>query len=240
MLPFQYTETFRYGFRLITLRLLLLRFFNHSALEKPMVLFTSLGMPIIAFKILSYVRALSVGLYLMDLTRFTSIPKLQKSVFDYSPSNPFRLLYVSIIDQYKHQWNVVQAVAELRMKYKINLTLDLVGPFFRPSLTRLHKSIRLFDPTTSWVNYKGVVPYSDLHHLYHRSHLGVFASSCENMPNILLETMASGLPIACSNFDPMPEILKDGGLYFDPLCPASSSCIGRTGSFSRFAFSTLR
>ena len=35
------------------------------------------------------------------------------------------------------------------------------------------------------------------------------------MPNILLESMAAGLPIACSNAGPMPEILKDYGVYFD-------------------------
>ena len=36
------------------------------------------------------------------------------------------------------------------------------------------------------------------------------------MPNTLIEGMSSGLPIACSNRGPMPEILKDGGVYFDP------------------------
>ena len=28
--------------------------------------------------------------------------------------------------------------------------------------------------------------------------------------------MASGIPIICSNRGPMPEVLKDGGIYFDP------------------------
>jgi glycosyltransferase involved in cell wall biosynthesis len=28
--------------------------------------------------------------------------------------------------------------------------------------------------------------------------------------------MAAGLPIACSSRGPMPEVLKDGGVYFDP------------------------
>jgi len=28
--------------------------------------------------------------------------------------------------------------------------------------------------------------------------------------------MAAGLPIACSDRGPMPEILGDGGVYFDP------------------------
>ena len=36
------------------------------------------------------------------------------------------------------------------------------------------------------------------------------------MPNILLEAMASGLPIACSNRGPMPEVLGEAGVYFDP------------------------
>jgi glycosyltransferase involved in cell wall biosynthesis len=39
------------------------------------------------------------------------------------------------------------------------------------------------------------------------------------MPNILLEGMASGLPIACSNCGPMPEVLGDAGVYFDPENP---------------------
>jgi glycosyltransferase involved in cell wall biosynthesis len=33
--------------------------------------------------------------------------------------------------------------------------------------------------------------------------------------------MASGLPIACSDRGPMPEVLKDGGVYFDPEDPTS-------------------
>jgi glycosyltransferase involved in cell wall biosynthesis len=49
----------------------------------------------------------------------------------------------------------------------------------------------------------------------------VFASSCENMPNTLVEAMAVGLPIACSNRGPMPEVLEDGGVYFDPEAPHS-------------------
>ena len=44
----------------------------------------------------------------------------------------------------------------------------------------------------------------------------MFASSCENMPIILLEGMASGLPIACSHRGPMPEVLCGAGVYFDP------------------------
>jgi glycosyltransferase involved in cell wall biosynthesis len=36
------------------------------------------------------------------------------------------------------------------------------------------------------------------------------------MPNTLVEAMAAGLPIACSNRGPMPEVLGDAGAFFDP------------------------
>jgi glycosyltransferase involved in cell wall biosynthesis len=39
------------------------------------------------------------------------------------------------------------------------------------------------------------------------------------MPNILLEAMASALPVACSRAGPMPEVLGDAGIYFDPEKP---------------------
>ncbi|MDA7512688.1 glycosyltransferase, partial [Verrucomicrobia bacterium] len=55
------------------------------------------------------------------------------------------------------------------------------------------------------------------------AHIFVFASSCENMPNTLTEAMAAGLPIACSNCGPMPEILGNGGVYFDPENPIEIS-----------------
>ena len=48
----------------------------------------------------------------------------------------------------------------------------------------------------------------------------MYASSCENLPNILIEAMAAGLPIASSSRGPMPEVLGDAGLYFDPEDPA--------------------
>lgn len=49
----------------------------------------------------------------------------------------------------------------------------------------------------------------------------VFASSCENLPNILIEAMASGLPILSSSCGPMPEVLGDAGWYFDPYSATS-------------------
>jgi glycosyltransferase involved in cell wall biosynthesis len=60
------------------------------------------------------------------------------------------------------------------------------------------------------------VKHAELPNHYQQADVFVYASSCENMPNILLEAMASAKPIACSSRGPMPEVLKDAGVYFDP------------------------
>ena len=67
------------------------------------------------------------------------------------------------------------------------------------------------------VNWHKSVGLDAVSEFYLRSEMFVFTSTCENMPNILIEAMASGLPICCSKYLPMPEFLEDGGLYFDPL-----------------------
>ena len=127
--------------------------------------------------------------------------------------NPYKILYVSIIDQYKHQWHVVNAVNILR-KEGYPICLDLVGPSYSPALRRLNSTIEKVDPLGQWVSYQNEIPSMNYIKRYANADLGLFASSCENMPNILLEMMASGLPIVSSDRGPMPDILLDGGLYF--------------------------
>jgi len=61
------------------------------------------------------------------------------------------------------------------------------------------------------------MPFSALHGEYQAADGFIFASSCENLPNILIEAMTAGLPIACSKRGPMPEVLGGAGVYFDPL-----------------------
>ena len=43
----------------------------------------------------------------------------------------------------------------------------------------------------------------------------VFASSTETFGISLLEAMAVGMPIVCSDKSSLPEVLQNGGLYFD-------------------------
>jgi glycosyltransferase involved in cell wall biosynthesis len=150
--------------------------------------------------------------------QFLCPPRKQLPIECFSVERPFNILYVSIIDMYKHQWAVAQAAARLRKK-GIPLVLTLVGGAYPRAFAHLSKTVSQIDPARKFVRYKGLVPYSEIAAYYQQADLCVFASSCENMPNILLEGMASGLPIACSDRGPMPEVLGSAGVYFDPENP---------------------
>lgn len=128
---------------------------------------------------------------------------------------PIRCIYVSNAEMYKHQWVVVEAISLLR-KRGHNLTLSLVGGGKGPAQQLLQQTIAVSDPEGVFVEQLEFLPHEDLPALLAAADLFVFASSCENMPVTLVEAMAVGLPIACSNRGPMPEVLADGGVYFDP------------------------
>ena len=109
----------------------------------------------------------------------------------------------------------MQANSILRNK-GYNIVLTLVGTGLGDAHSILNKSISKFDPDNLYVRQKEFIPHSQLPNELSRVDISVFASSCENMPNTLLEAMAAGLPIACSDRGPMPEVLQDAGVYFDP------------------------
>jgi len=219
MLPFEWNEARRYGASWITVRLILLRWLQSKSFNSASgVIFLTNYAKKQVIKVTGSLPGLTTVIPHGFNSRFCTCPEEQYNISEYSLEKPFKILYVSIIDQYKHQWCVVEAVARLR-KEGYPVVLNLVGPSYPPAQNRLTKVMNKFDVNNEWVKYHGSIPYLELHNIYKDAQLGVFASSCENMPNILLETMASGLPIVCSDKGPMPEVLGDAGVYFDPEQP---------------------
>lgn len=133
---------------------------------------------------------------------------------------PIRLLYVSNTAPYKHQWQVVRAVADLRRR-GYDLQLELIGGGSGSAQQRLDAEIAVSDPRREFVTTAGFLPPHEMPARLAAADVFVFASSCENMPNTLVEAMAVGLPIACSDRGPMPEVLRDGGVTFDPESPVA-------------------
>ena len=219
LLPFEWRELRRYGISLTSLRLLLLRWSQSRSFRKANgIIFLTRYAEDAVLKVTGALQGKRLTIPHGINERFFKQPCAQRLLEECDEQRPFRLVYVSIIDNYKHQSQVTEAIAKLRAE-GLPLALDLIGPAYPPALRRLRRTLRRVDPTGSVVRYVGVIPHNELHAWYEAADLCVFASSCENMPNILLEGMAFGLPIACSNCGPMPEVLGDAGVYFNPEDP---------------------
>lgn len=228
MLPFDLRELRRYGVSTMALKLLLLRWSQaRSFRTADGTIFLTRYAQDAVLKSTGALAGRSMIIPHGVDARFFNPPRPPRALGDCSTAHPFRIVYVSIVDVYKHQPRVAEAVAQLRAQgYPVQL--DLVGPAYPPALHELRETLHRIDPRGEAVRYVGPLPHDELHAVYAAADMGVFASTCENMPNILLEGMAAGLPLACSRYGPMPEVLGDAGAYFDPENTASiAEAIGR-------------
>lgn len=219
MLPFDYPELVRYGASKNLVRLLMLRWGQGRSIRRAdgIIFLNEYARKTVGAKARPR-GMLAVVPHGVDES-FRAAPRAQEPIGAFSADRPFRILYVSTLDVYKRQLELCEAVALLRRR-GLPVELDLVGPAYPPSLSRLERSVARLDPDRRFLHYRGGVPFDQLPQVQRQANLFAFASSCENMPNILVEAMAAGLPIACARRGPMPEILGDAGVYFDPARPA--------------------
>lgn len=217
LLPFEWKELLRYGISFITVRLILLRFLQLQSFKRSDgVIFLSEYSKNTVLNISGKLRAMMTIVPHGINSRFFIEPRISRDFVEFTEKNPCKVTYVSIIDQYKHQDNVILAISKLRDR-GIFVEINLVGPSYPPARERLEKMIVKLDPSNEYIKYSGAVDYDSIHDIYSSSDIAIFASSCETFGMILTEAMAAGLPIACSNRSSMPELLGSSGVYFDPL-----------------------
>jgi glycosyltransferase involved in cell wall biosynthesis len=215
MLPFEFQEMFRFGVSLMTLKLLLLRLTQASSFRKADgTIFLTRYARDMVLQITGPLKGASCIIPHGISDRFRRSPRPQRPVSQATQDDPIRIVYVSIVDVYKHQWSVAEAVALLRRE-GFPLRLDLYGPP-AAGMGRLTETLQRLDPSSGFIRYWGPVDYKMVDQSYSEADVCVYASSCENLPNILIEGMAAALPIASSDRGPMPEILGDAGVYFNP------------------------
>ena len=216
LLPFEAKESARYGISYTRFRLRLLRRRQSQSFcaADGVIFLSNYAKATVEASIGKSMRSVSVIPHGVS-SSFLCAPRSPRSPEECTSQRPFRILYVSIVDVYKHQEKVAAAVARLRRE-GVWIVLELVGPAYPPALRSLNRAIRTLDRNREFIRYGGAAYYADLPALYRNSDLFVFASSCETFGMILIEAMAAGLPIACSERGPMRELLQDGGCYFDP------------------------
>ncbi|TGK21408.1 glycosyltransferase family 4 protein [Leptospira kmetyi] len=218
LLPFEWMEIKRYGFSNKLFRFLILFLIQSITFKRAdgTIFLTSFARDVVLKKVRLLLERTTV-VYHGIHEKFFYKPRVQHDLSHFSVQKPLRILYVSFIGEYKHQWNVVRAVSSLR-KDGYPVALDLIGTPDEPRpLAKLKQAMLEEDPNGDYIRYFSSIPYSTIQKKYIEADLFVFASSCETFGQIVTEAMASGLPIVCSNLSAMPEILKNAGAYFNPV-----------------------
>jgi glycosyltransferase involved in cell wall biosynthesis len=222
MLPFDPAERARYrfsrgGVRLFFLRRVQLRTFRRA---QGMIFLTDLARDVVvrdAGGLPGRVRVIPHGVSEL----FRQPPRAQRAFASYSADSPFRWLYVSAVEPYKHQPAVAQAAVALRER-GLPVAVDFIGNPVVPGTVEAMRAIMArHDPEGRYLRYHGPVPYVSMKAWHSSADAALFASSCENMPNTLVEYMAAGLPIASSDRGIMPRVLGDAGVLLDPESPES-------------------
>lgn len=220
LLPFEITEIKRFGISLIFFKFLLLRItqgftFKRSSGVIFLTPYAEQAVVNVIGPIKGKKRIIPHGIH----PKFYRAPdeKEFREYDSYTETNPCRIVYVSMVEVYKHQWQVVKAMQLLREK-RLPVTLDLVGPPGSGS-TLLEESIKNLGQDKEWLTYHGAVPYETIQNMYKASDIGVFASSCETYGQIVTEAMAASLPLACSSLSSMKDIIGPNTVYFHPEKP---------------------
>ena len=129
------------------------------------------------------------------------------------------ILYVSNIYKYKNFFELIHAFSLIKNQINPNLKLALVGKNFDDQYTESLKALVKEKKMEDRVIFFGHVPNEELPYFYMLCQLFVYPSTCENCPNILIESMACGAPVLSSNIEPMPEICQDAAINLDPFNP---------------------
>jgi len=147
----------------------------------------------------------------------------QEAVELLSPRHAIRppfLLYTSRIEHPgKNHARLIRAFAGLKRRHKIPHQLVLAGTD-RERAEEVHREAAESGCEDD-ILFTGFVASEDLPLFYQAADIFVFPSLYEGFGLPILEAMACGTPVACSNVSSMPEVAGDAGVLFDPADEAS-------------------
>jgi glycosyltransferase involved in cell wall biosynthesis len=136
-------------------------------------------------------------------------PHASPSTFHLPPSY---LLYVGINKPHKNLPRLIQAYASLD---RATPPLLIVGPVDMrfPQAQAMTEQLGLTDR----VRFLGHVPEETLDVLYANATVFIFPTLAEGFGFPVLEAMAHGTPVVCSDIPVLRELAGEAALYFDPL-----------------------
>ena len=115
----------------------------------------------------------------------------------------------------KNHVRLIRAFDRLKQQTKLPHSLVLAGAEWHgaEAVHRARQEATVADD----IAYTGFIDQEDLPRLYGGADLFAFPSLVEGFGLPLLEAMACGTPVACSNASSIPEVAGDAALLFDPL-----------------------
>jgi alpha-1,3-rhamnosyl/mannosyltransferase len=122
-------------------------------------------------------------------------------------------LFTGTVEPRKNIDGLLDAYSALPEATRRQWPLVIVG-FHGWQSEKLHARIKAA-VDAGWAYYLGYVTNEDLPYLYAGARLFVFPSHYEGFGLPVLESMASGVPVVCSNSSSLPEVVGDAALTCD-------------------------
>jgi glycosyltransferase involved in cell wall biosynthesis len=161
----------------------------------------------------------------IDLERFYGVPServrivhlgVEEEFFHIAErrtrTEPF-LLCTSTLHPHKNLEKLVRAFMRFRESHReFSLVITGVRGFFAEPLERLIAELGSGDA----VKLTGWIDRGPLYQLFERAHGFVYPSTFEGFGLPVVEAMAAGIPLICSDIEPLRSITADAALRFDP------------------------
>jgi glycosyltransferase involved in cell wall biosynthesis len=121
------------------------------------------------------------------------------------------VLCVSTLHPHKNLERLIRAYA--RQKRNWPLIIAGMRGFLAEALDELIAELGVKES----VQLTGWIPREELLQLYAKARAFVYPSTFEGFGMPVLEAMAAGVPVACSDIPPLREVAGDAALFFDPM-----------------------
>jgi glycosyltransferase involved in cell wall biosynthesis len=149
-----------------------------------------------------------VRFYPFSSTRVRVIPHgVEEAFFGLDRTNiEPQVLCVSTLHPHKNIERLIRAYTRRKRDYK--LILAGMRGFHTSAVEQL---------ITDDIRITGWIPRAELLDLYARTTAFIYPSIFEGFGMPVLEALAAGIPVACSDIPPLREVADDAALFFDPM-----------------------
>tara|TARA_B110000259_G_scaffold187340_1_gene241159 strand:- start:2189 stop:3289 length:1101 start_codon:yes stop_codon:yes gene_type:complete len=128
----------------------------------------------------------------------------------------------SALEPYKRIIELLDILSNYSTEYHKNVELTIIGGTSNDKYFKMIKKKINHPEYNIKVIIKSNLNKQEIINIYRNSNFFIFPSTCENMPNALIEAQVSGIPIISSNIGSSKEFLRDIDVSFNPLLHVES------------------